>query len=261
MFKSYVFAVLGSLLVVACGDEVGVGSNQQPQNQGGSGGSSGNAGSSGGSGSAGTAGSVAGDLSGTWTIVGSSPHTVSSGSVILSSTTFEVLFPTTAMVLQTTEGPQPSATFQDGNDTAFLVFSRTTGPHFDTGIMPFDLSGVWTATQQGETGVCTGTLGLTAATGSCNGTGRVPAPLEPLEGSISLVKVSDSASKFGSLGGVWKFGAPGKASCLFSFIDSTFSSNCQNTGQMSGAMSLTFSENTASGTTSEGVEFSATRTQ
>jgi hypothetical protein len=89
----------------------------------------------------------------------------------------------------------------------------------------------------------------------------MPAPFEQVGGTISLIKLSDSASQFGSLGGVWKFGTSGKPSCLFSFIENTFSSNCQNTAHMNGAMSLTFTENTASGTTSQGNEFSATRTQ
>ncbi|MFO0661559.1 MAG: hypothetical protein U0165_17260 [Polyangiaceae bacterium] len=244
-----------ALALVACGDDVGVGSNQQNQETGGT------AGFSGGGGTAGSAGSGA-TLAGIWAATGTGPSgTTSQGSIMLSESRLKIQFPSLTFDFQE-DGNTATASFFDDGVTSLLNFSRTNGPAITTGIMPLDIGGNWQASVAGDPGLCTGFLSSGNGSGSCVNTGYVPMPLEPMNGSGFVVKSKAGGDDtFGQLTGTWVYKSNGGGQCEVVFTSSTFTSNCSGMGRFDGLLSVSFEADTVSGTTSSGIEFSATRTQ
>ena len=78
-------------------------------------------------------------------------------------------------------------------------------------------------------------------------------------GTASGVRVSQSASSFGDLGGTWTFGLSGGGNCTASFVRATVTASCLHADTHTGSFTIAFDGNRASGSTSEGIEFVAVR--
>jgi hypothetical protein len=84
-------------------------------------------------------------------------------------------------------------------------------------------------------------------------------PGSAARGSANGVRLSKAASAFGDFGGTWSVQLSGGGSCTASFVGNTVSASCLRADTHTGSFTITFDGDSASGSTSEGIEFVATR--
>lgn len=201
------------------------------------------------------------DLSGTWDVVGASPGgTPESGTISIAKNVF-VLKISDAVLSYVASGDTMSVTWTLRSDVRAITTSRTsptTQTHY--GILPLDFGGGYTfAASTNPADSCNFDGELGAFSGGC-AQGGADEPVSRKEAGkvFRAARVQTLDSQFGDLGGVWK---DPNGSCSFTFSGSTISSECaDNADWLGGKADLVFvGMSTASGKTSNGVEYSAKR--
>ena len=142
-----------------------------------------------------------------------------------------------------------------------IVTTRASAP-LAQGILPLPLGGLWTfaGSEPGTPTHCQAQIAAPMLTAGCVGTSDFPEPFpRSLNGSITGTRMQTLPSLFGDLGGTWHVTDQGSGSCDASFHGNTASVLCTNAGLFTGEATLTFCDGVASGSTSDGVEFSALR--
>jgi hypothetical protein len=132
------------------------------------------------------------------------------------------------------------------------VANRAASHPMDMGWFPLDLRGTWEV----KAGDVTCDANLTDTNGSLD-CGPEPVRFAGLElsGTLAFSKASNLASKFGGLGGEWRASAKG-GQCDISVAEDIRISCPASNGRAATTLTLTVSEDTVSGTGSDGVEFS-----
>jgi hypothetical protein len=143
-----------------------------------------------------------------------------------------------------------SLSWIDGGQNPSLYAERTAAA-FDPGQLELDVGGQWRFTEAGADGWCDATLVPASASMVCqNGPTATP------EQIFTLTRAEQRASIFGDLGGVWNITVGGET-CTATLEGQTARASCSTEG----SAEVTFSGNMASGSTSEGIEFSGQRLQ
>jgi hypothetical protein len=130
------------------------------------------------------------------------------------------------------------------------------------GALPIDLSGSWkVAPADGQDAFgCVTALSPPQVSAQCQQVGSLPPYLpNPRLASATGSRTTQLASIFGDLGGEWALSSSGGGTCTVRFEGSTFTSDCANAGTLGGQLQVSFNGNTASGSSSKGLEFSAQR--
>jgi hypothetical protein len=136
--------------------------------------------------------------------------------------------------------------------------TRTDGPG-SAGIIPLPLFGEWDAHAVNTPG-CTISAKPDLATATCTKVSGLPDWMES-SGAATLraTRTSTLASEFGDFGGEWTFTTAVGASCSIRVEGSTISAECTNARNATGSATVVFEGDSAHGSTSAGIEFTAQR--
>jgi hypothetical protein len=159
-------------------------------------------------------------------------------------------------------GSALSLVWTAANRSPVNIVSTHTDAPIAEGIFPLSLGGSWlfTGSGSGSSTQCQATIGTPQLVASCTGTYDFPEPLpNSLNGTIIGTRMKTLTSVFGDLGGQWHLTGSGGGTCDAVFQGNTLSVTCANADSFTGQASITFCEGVASGSTSDGVEFSALR--
>jgi hypothetical protein len=220
----------------------------------------------GGCGSNDNPGGSVGDLSGVWDVIGSSPSGAHVELVLTLDAQHIEVIGAGGSFSALPQGSGFVLTYSVGARSAQVLALRENGGSMHFGAIPLDLSGLWsfrTTDFQDNVG-CNATLMPGALSGTCAEVSLpnwVSSGYRLSRGSASGDLTATAPSSFGDLGGSWLVTTPSGVRCDFDFANRTFSSKCGNgqTGKDLGGLIVTFSGATASGTTTQGIEFSAHR--
>ncbi len=149
-----------------------------------------------------------------------------------------------------------------------IAATRVAAP-FSGGIVPVDIGGGWIfANPNRSTQSCSVNVSPTQIGGSCDDfIDGWPEILGYPSPGITYIaqKTTPGTSQFGDLSGTWTLSQSNDSAgaCTVSFLGSTISATCSNDGATiggGGSATLTFdSDSAASGSTSDGIEYSAHR--
>ena len=127
----------------------------------------------------------------------------------------------------------------------------------DTGALPLDVGGVWSATSPDGAQQCHARLTTTEISGACTEIDTSDWGLG-LHGSVVGTRVQTLASSFGDLGGQWLI-TQGEITCSALFEGTDLNVTCTRDGMRTGSLSVHVTDALASGTTSNGLELAARR--
>ena len=191
-------------------------------------------------------------LAGTWDLTATpTSHTATtSGSLVIERSTVRFTLGASTLTLE-------------GSGAAVVLTStrRVDVTHeseaLDTGALPLDVGGVWSATSPDGAQQCHARLTTTELSGACTeidtgdwGVG--------LHGSVSGTRVRTLASSFGDLGGQWLI-TQGETTCNALFEGTDLNVTCTRDGVRTGSLSVHVTDSIASGTASNGLELAARR--
>jgi hypothetical protein len=211
---------------------------------------------------------AAAGLSGTWEIIGSrvgdNPRSalvaISSRSLLVSGWegTFQAVAHGNAFDVAFNRTYPGGFGFTSSGLRFGFTATRTDGPG-NAGIIPLPLFGEWDAHAQNSPG-CTISARPDLATASCTRAGELPVWMQRAgAATLQATRTSALASEFGDFGGEWTFTTALGASCSIRVEGSTISAECTNAGSATGSGSLVFEGDSAHGSTSAGIEFTAQR--
>jgi hypothetical protein len=127
----------------------------------------------------------------------------------------------------------------------------------DTGALPLDVGGIWSATSADGAQQCHARLTKTAFSGDCTAVDTGAWGLS-LHGAVTGTRLRALASSFGDLGGQWYI-TQGDTTCNATFEGNDLSVTCMREGAVTGSLSAHVTDSLASGTSSDGTEFAARR--
>jgi len=228
-----------------------------------------------GSGSSASTGPGAGSLAGTWQLTttpiggGSSVATtltIGQNSLSITSPDFTLTATRTGNNLNFIDNDPPS----DPTNAASLAATRTAAT-FNTGILPFDLGGMWTMQAGPKGGAPTVSCTLTVNTAEISGACQNLSPPSPWF-TFTTQRVDTGASSFGDFGGkwtntwTWQGTGGGSYPCSLDFTGNSITTcaggavNGEVVGTPLSGITFTFDgANTVSGSAQGWAEFSATR--
>jgi hypothetical protein len=225
----------------------------------GCGSSSGGAGTSNGS----PGGSSVASLEGTWDFTGTDETLMSAGTITVDTSSITITA-NGGMWSLTKQGGTLAVSYSDERGDESATGTQTASGAVSFGAFPFDASGSTMITEvpadpDKEAGTCQGTLTASAITAGCTSVGRPPKPAPRMNGTFSATKISSADSIFGDIGGMWTGTNGSNQSCSITLQGAGLSTDCTGTGLLKGMLTMAFTDTIASGTTTAGVEFSATR--
>jgi len=147
--------------------------------------------------------------------------------------------------------------YRKGSRTSAITTTRTSSL-INLGALGLDLGGAWTFASTNEPSKkCTLDAQAASFVAACNENFNWPREFpEPDEDRVyTATRVKQLPSVFGDLGGEWTAtdNVDKKGTCTFTFQDRTVSSVCTEAKELTGSMSLTFSDDgTATGTAGGG---------
>jgi hypothetical protein len=196
------------------------------------------------------------DLTGTWDIVTSVGEEITNFTIVVTPISVTLqgghLRITAAPAL---EGYAVTHQYRDPPDA--LDFVPIEQGELDLGAIPFNVSGEWFLSATGTPSGCTLAVNAEQALlgcGDANGPSWLPSPRWS---SISGPKAESLPSMFGDLGGLWLLKGL-NSSCDVRFEGSTIGGVCRGRSETT-TFNVTFDGDSASGSSSEGLEFSAQR--
>ena len=199
-------------------------------------------------------------LEGVWDVTGSTPGSaLVTGVVEISATRFHVEFQPSSLTMTIDANGSILTAWAEDAFTGTDITTTRAPIAFDTGAIPLPLGGMWafTSPMANDTTQCTGNLSPTAFQGGCNKSVSVPGGFPSLRGSAQANKTTVLPSSFGDFGGRWEFTGD-SSGCTATFEQSTASWKCPIPGKgFGGQATIEFTDTTASGTSSEGLQFSA----
>jgi hypothetical protein len=220
-----------------------------------SGGSASGGSASGGSASGGSTGCSATSLVGTWEII-EAGATSPTGVITVGESALDVQFEN-AHLSYKNEGGVLSVSWDGPRTVGAQPVTATHAPQaLNTGALGLALGGSWTFDANDGSGEsCSATVSATTFMAECNGV-VPPSQLPRADGTVAGMRAEARASIFGDLGGVWNVKTP-NGNCIVAFVDNHFTVDCEADPTLGGTAEMTFCDNLASGSTSDGVEFSA----
>jgi hypothetical protein len=160
-------------------------------------------------------------------------------------------------------GTKASVTVTEGGEVTRISGRREGGSETNLGAMPLPLGGEWAlaAVDAGDEGPrgCVATLSTDAPSFGCVRTAGVldwAAPSDP-----TIEHTETAPSMFGDLGGTWTVSdlGSGGSACVVRFEGNALAVECANLAELAGGLAITFDGDVASGSSRDGLEFSATR--
>lgn len=205
-------------------------------------------------GSASSAALGASALAGTWDLTATpmSGRASTSGSLVLSPSHLELTIGGKTLKL---EGSGSAITFTSTRSIAVTHEAAA----LDTGALPLDIGGIWSAASADGAQQCHARLTASAASADCTDVDSGDWGLA-LHGAVTGTRVHALASSFGDLGGQWLI-TQGDASCNAVFEGTDVTVTCTRNGVRTGSLSLHVTDSLASGTSSDGLELAARRRQ
>jgi hypothetical protein len=196
-------------------------------------------------------------LAGTWDVQGSRSNAAqTSATVVIDGSHFTFAVTGGDSLSFSEQAGTLSLTWQDEYETLPIATTQTSAA-LSEGIIPLGIGGAWTFTSHSSG--CTANIAPSQLGATCSGVEDLPAPLPyRLEGTATGQRTATASSVFGDLGGVWHITA-GSAAGDATFRGNTFSVVWSGDPWGDGNVSVVFCDGMASGTTSDGVEFSAHR--
>ena len=202
-------------------------------------------------------------LAGTWDFLGTQGTTMATGTLSIDAGSISVVANGGSLTLSR-QGDALTLSYSDDVVTKTAMGQQSGGGTVSFGAIPFDLSGTVSLTEVPtdpdiSAGTCGGTLTQSAITATCQKVGRPPRPApRRLNGTLSATRSAPMSSIFGDLGGVWTGSGASGDSCTVTIQGNSVATSCTG-GALAGSITMVFSGNVASGTTSAGIEFSAQR--
>jgi len=127
----------------------------------------------------------------------------------------------------------------------------------DTGALPLEVGGIWSATSPDGAQQCHARLTTKELSGACTEIDTGDWGLG-LHGSVTGTRIRTLASSFGDLGGQWLI-TQGETTCNALFEGTDLNVTCTRDGVRTGSLSVHVTDSLASGTASNGVELAARR--
>jgi hypothetical protein len=201
--------------------------------------------------------SAAPGLAGTWEVIGSRMGDVPKSALVTISSESLVVTSWKAFFQAVLHGNTFDMSLRDSLHYDFAA-TRADGPG-NAGIIPLPIFGDWDAHAANTPG-CTISAKPDLATASCTKVGALPDWMERTGvATLQATRTRALASEFGDLGGEWTFTTAVGASCSIRVEGSTISADCTNAGSATGNGSIVFEGDSAHGSTSAGIEFTAQR--
>lgn len=199
-------------------------------------------------------------LAGTWEVIGSRVGNVQRSAVVTMSSGSLVVVGWSGTMQAVLRGNTFDVAFVNTAGSRGVEFSaaRTDGPG-NAGSIPLPLFGEWDAHAANTPG-CTISARPDHASASCTRAGGLPDWMET--GGVATLEATRTSaleSQFGDFGGHWTFTTADGASCSIRVEGSTINANCTNAQNATGSGSLVFEGDSAHGSTSAGIEFTAQR--
>lgn len=213
-----------------------------------------------------------GSLEGTWDVIGSRLGEADKGAIVTFSSqslviadwagTFVAMPRGNTFEMGYWSGAAPPPLFSQNKTFGSFGFeftaTRTDGPG-SAGIVPLPLFGRWDAHYANNPG-CTITAAPDAASATCSNVLGLPTWMQKFgNATLQATRVQSLDSAFGDFGGEWRLTTGVGASCTIRFEGTTISADCANAADATGNGSITFDGDTAHGSTSKGIEFTAQR--
>jgi len=194
-------------------------------------------------------------IAGTWDVQGSQTNaTPTTATLVIDDSHFTFAVTGGDSLTFSEQTGTLSLTWQDEYETLPIASTHTSAT-LSEGIIPLGIGGSWTFTSQSSG--CTASVAASQFGATCSDVEGLPDPLPyRLDGTATGQRTSTASSIFGDLGGVWHIAA-GSAGGDATFSGNTFSVVWSGDPWGNGAVSVVFCDGIASGTTSDGVEFSA----
>jgi hypothetical protein len=217
--------------------------------------------SSGSTSSGGSSGTLSGGLAGTWDLTGSSGTSApTTGVLTIDASTFLITIGDTTLSMNAA-GDQATLTFRDPSHAPVITTTHQGSSSVSLGAIPLDfLGGSWTF--EGQPGASqarvTATVTPDAVTAQGANISGQPSEIPHLEGSFTAGRTSHLDSIFGDLGGEWVLTAS-DTTINAKFSGSTFTATVAPKFGKPGTLTATVADGVVSGTTTDGLEFSARR--
>jgi hypothetical protein len=203
-----------------------------------------------------TAPGEVGALSGSWEIVGSGPSRVQESVLVTVSPTVLTINARGGSVSAAAQGDAFDVSVQWGAHQQSFTAVRTPAQG-GGGIIPLPLFGTWTANTPGSTG-CDIQAGTESVSATCANV-SLPGWAPRINGHLTATKTAGLESEYGDLSGQWSITTDTSATCTLRFEANTASLECRNAPYANGTASVTIDGDTAHGSTSTGIEFTAQR--
>ena len=195
-------------------------------------------------------------IAGTWDIIGTSSDSAQSAATMTVTDSAFSFAANGRSLTFAAAGGNLTLTWQDNGKNVPITTTHDGATPLDLGLMPLALGGAWTfaSTTNGES--CTASLGGNGFNATCNGVNQTP--FGELKGTLVGQRTQTLSSIFGSLGGVWHLAADGGGGADATISGNTFTASIDGRGQP-GWVTVKVCNGKASGITSGGFEFSATK--